>query len=390
MAALKHHILVLGAGISGLQTSLSLLQRGHRVTIIATHIPGHFSPSYTSPWAGGHWRSHAGISLSDESLRSYDSRTYQAWTEMLNSASASLAENNTRKFEAEMGIGFRQARYYWGKDIAETEGRDGTGIWFRDLVAEFGLLYLEEMREEGKEKAPESALMGIKYKSICFDPPKYLLYLFKKVQDLGGKVIKASVATALGLPGFVKSAQTILAESEVEDAFAVVDCTGLAARQFLENEEAEKLYPIRGQTILVKGEAEMTRTFVGLPGAPESEMLYVVPRPGSGTTILGGCKQVGNWSDKVDEKLNERIVAGMKRFGLADELRGDDGEFEILSYQVGFRPGMKGGPRVEIEKKEKIEGAWVLHNYGHAGGGYQNSVGCAEEVARLLESLTAT
>jgi glycine/D-amino acid oxidase-like deaminating enzyme len=130
----------------------------------------------------------------------------------------------------------------------------------------------------------------------------------------------------------------------------------------------------------------MTRTFVVLPDAPESEMLYVVPRPGSGTTILGGCKQVGNWSVEVDQELNERIVAGMKKFGLADELRGEDGQFEILSYQVGFRPGRKGGPRVEIEG----EGVWVLHNYGHAGGGYQNSVGCAEEVVRLLEALTTT
>jgi D-amino-acid oxidase len=83
-------------------------------------------------------------------------------------------------------------------------------------------------------------------------------------------------------------------------------------------------------------------------------MLYVVPRPGTGTTILGGCKQVGNWSEEVDKELNERIVARMKRFGLCDELRGQGGDFEVLSYQVGFRPGRTGGPRVEVEDKGRL------------------------------------
>lgn len=387
MAAAKKNILVLGAGISGLQTSLSLLQRGHSVTMIAAHIPGELSPTYTSPWAGGHWRSHAGTSPSDVALRAYDSRTYQAWKQMLSTAHAGLDSKRRREIEEEMGIGFREARYYWGKDITETEGRDGRGIWFRDVVDEFGVLDLERTREAGVEKVPETAVMGIEYKSICFDPPKYLLYLFGKVQELGARVFKTSVNTSAGLAGVVNSCKDILRKEEMGEIFAMVNSTGIAARHFLEKDEAEKLFPIRGQTILVKGEAEMTRTFVGLPDAPESEMLYVVPRPGSGTTIIGGCKQVGNWSEGVDDQLNKRIVERVKKFGLCDELRGDDGKFEILSYQVGFRPGRKGGPRVEIEGKDKVDGVWVVHNYGHSGGGYQNSVGCAEEVVRFLESL---
>jgi len=306
---------------------------------------------------------------------------------MLNTAQANLEKNEIDKIETEMGIGFRPARYYWGKDIAETEGRDGRGIWFRDVVAKFGVMDLEEMTTNEVGKAPETTVMGIRYKSICFDPPKYLLYLFKMVQQLGVRVIKVSVDTTSGLSGVVKSCKAIL-EKEVSDkAFAIVNCTGLATRHFLGEGEAEKLFPIRGQTILVKGEAEMTRTFIRLPDAPDTEMLYVVPRPGSGTTILGGCKQVGSWSEEVDEELNRRILSGIRRFGLCNELRGKDGEFKVLSYQVGFRPGRKGGPRVEIEGQERLGGVWMVHNYGHSGAGYQNSVGCAEEVVRLLKSL---
>jgi D-amino-acid oxidase len=256
------------------------------------------------------------------------------------------------------------------------------------VVAGFDVLDLDEMRKNGREKVPENAVMGIRYKSICFNPPKYLDYLFKNVQELGVKVIKISVDTASGLSGVVRSVKVVLGKNGLDEVFAMVNCTGLAGRHFLENDEAKLLFPIRGQTILVKGEAEMTRTLVGIPDAPESEMLYVVPRPGTGTTILGGCKQVGNWSEEVDKELNERIVARMKRFGLCDELRGQGGDFEVLSYQVGFRPGRTGGPRVEVEDKGKIDGIWVVHNYGHSGAGYQNSIGCAEEVLRLLEPLS--
>jgi D-amino-acid oxidase len=40
-----------------------------------------------------------------------------------------------------------------------------------------------------------------------------------------------------------------------------------------------------------------------------------------------------------------------------------------------------GGPRVE---KENIEGAWVVHNYGHAGYGYQSGWGSAWEAEKLV------
>ena len=118
MTTPKDHVIVLGAGISGLQTSLSLLQAGYRVTIIAQHTPGEFSPDYTSPWAGGHWRSHAGTSPADAPQRSFDARTYQAWTTMLNNAYAGANAAKKLELEKEMGIGFRECRYYWGKDDA--------------------------------------------------------------------------------------------------------------------------------------------------------------------------------------------------------------------------------------------------------------------------------
>lgn len=52
MAIPPREIAVLGAGIIGLQTALTLLESGFDVTIIAEYWPGDVDINYTSPQAG--------------------------------------------------------------------------------------------------------------------------------------------------------------------------------------------------------------------------------------------------------------------------------------------------------------------------------------------------
>lgn len=263
-----------------------------------------------------------------------------------------------------------------GKESEETSGLDGSGLWWSkpSVVDDFHVL--------GESERPRDSVMGVRYSSICINVPRYLAYLLERVQELGARIIKAEVETNGGLEDVVRDAKR---KAEVDGVWAFVNCTGLSARHFLDRKEAEKLYPIRGQTLLVRGEARMARTYTGFSGETE-ELLYVIPRPGSETTILGGCKQVGNWSTEVDGSLSRRILERVSEYGLAEELRtAEDGGFEVLSTQVGFRPGRKGGPRVEVEGR--VGGSWLVHSYGHAGAGYQNSVGCAEYVVELIRRL---
>ena len=260
-------------------------------------------------------------------------------------------------------------------------------------VKGFEVLDLEKERKiQGGENIPDGAIFGIKYQSVCIDIPQYLSFMLRRVKEEGVRVIKAFVDNSNGLEGVVKGAKGVLIENDgsfnEESVFALINCTGLGARNFVGPEEAAKLFPVRGQTILVKGEASKARSYVGF--GELDELVYVIPRPGSGTTILGGCKEVGNWNAAVDEGLNKRIVERVKSSALAEELKtGEHMEFEVVSYQVGLRPGRKGGPRVEIEKKGngKVGGVWVIHSYGHGGGGYQCSAGCGERVAEIVAGL---
>jgi D-amino-acid oxidase len=56
----------------------------------------------------------------------------------------------------------------------------------------------------------------------------------------------------------------------------------------------------------------------------------------------------------------------------------------IVRHAVGLRPLREKGVRLE---KERIGEGWVVHNYGHAGYGYQVSYACARDVIKLVEEL---
>lgn len=209
------------------------------------------------------------------------------------------------------------------------------------------------------------------YKAASINVPPYLLYLQERGRRLGVNVIKARLDTSRGFSAALQEAENFASSSGRPACF--VNATGLGARKLCGD---EAMYPIRGQTVLVKGEAAATVTRIG-PGYGGA---YVIPRPGSGTTILGGTKEEGVWDERPDEAVTERILR-LNSWQMPELLTGRDGGFEVLSVQCGLRPGRRGGPRLEAES---VGGRRVVHAYGHAGAGYQNSVGSARRVVVLV------
>lgn len=100
--------------------------------------------------------------------------------------------------------------------------------------------------------------------------------------------------------------------------------------------------------------------------------------------MLGGSYQKGNWDSQIDPNLAIRI---MKRaVQLCPALTGGKGieHLSVIRHGVGLRPLRDGGPRIE---KERINGHWVVHNYGHGGYGYQSSYGSSQDVVKLVEEV---
>ncbi|TGO29211.1 hypothetical protein BPAE_0017g00170 [Botrytis paeoniae] len=386
-------ILILGGGISGLQTAVSLLTSSpnnqtpqYRITLIAKYLPGDKNENYCSPWAGADLRSHASkpsASITekrngnekedkDRRLRKWEERTYRKWKSM-------IIEDEDEKKAKGMGIGLTPSIYYLGSTYHGSE-IDEAGVWFEDVVG--GYRELDVGLEENKLKGSlgEGVRKGVQF------------------ETLGGSIIRGEIETNEGLDGVVRGCRDMFAGEKTD---ILINCTGLSAAKFMEEKEAEKMFPVRGQVLLVKGETRVCKTFVGDLGERGDELLYVIPRPGSGRSVVGGVKETNNWNANPDHELSSRIIQRLKDIGWAEDLQNEKGEIEVLDTYVGFRPGRKGGARVEIEgmgvegdderdgkgKAKKIEGVYVIHNYGHASGGYQCSIGCAEEVVELVRGL---
>jgi len=231
----------------------------------------------------------------------------------------------------------------------------------------------------------EGVASAATFTSVSINVPKYLSYLLRKIREHDGVVVRAALPVEQGLDAALKEAIKICASAQrvgtntngKVDVF--VNATGLGARTLVPD---PAVYPIRGQVVLVRGEAKQVTTCQGIDASGEKYIAYVIPRIGGGRTVLGGCNEKGRWSGEVDEDMTSKILERAK--ALCPELL-ENGEFEGLRVVVGLRPARKGGARMEMEVRGGIEGRkTVVHAYGHAGAGFQNSVGVAREVVQLV------
>ena len=252
-------------------------------------------------------------------------------------------------------------------------------MWFAPYVKNFRVLSIDDepVRSVNERAGPDGAKIkqACAYSAVAINVSQYLLYLQERARKARAEVIKARLPVNAGLDAALKAAEGLALEKGRGKASLFVNATGLGAAKLVGD---EAVYPIRGQTVLVKGEAPSIFTRSGTETGS-----YCIPRPGSGTTILGGTKEVGNWSETPDPAVTDRILRQAKP-NMPHLLTGPDGGFEVVSVQCGLRPGRTGGARIETEVLGG-SGRQVVHAYGHAGGGYQNSIGSARLVVKLVK-----
>ena len=229
---------------------------------------------------------------------------------------------------------------------------------------------------------PAGAATGARFMTFAINVPKYLLHLRSALEARGVKFVRATLPLSHGISHACEAATTAagVRHSPGRGKGTVVNALGIAAGELC-NDDA--VYPIRGQTLLLNGEAHECVTRQTKEG-----LSYLIPRPGSGTTILGGVNEANVWrvSEEEGQNVTEGILARAEGLGAPYEnLKGADGRAQVLRVNSGVRPARKGGARVEREMISDGERKWtVVHAYGVGGAGYQNSVGLGDEVARLV------
>ncbi|KAL3458162.1 POT family-domain-containing protein [Aspergillus heterothallicus] len=338
----RDSIVILGAGIIGLNVALELSRRGYgrHVTVVAKDLPGDIHVDYTSPWAGANF---SGISGNDPNALRWDKAGYLSLMELID-----------RGAEEAKYLSKTKSTEYWDEQPNPEKIASVTE-------------YLRDVQVVPKAELPEGVSFGLRFTTITLNAPAHCQHL----------------KSLLSKPGY-GSVQFVRREvSSIQDAFLspdsklVFNCIGNKAKT-LSGVQDTKCYPTRGQIVLAKA-----------PSVNENMMrhgkdyeTYIIPRPLSDSTvILGGYLQKGDADSRIREYETKSIL--QRTGGLLPVLT--NGETQILKVAVGFRPSREGGARVEREDMQA--GRTVVHNYGAGGTGYQAGMGMAQDAVGLAQEV---
>ncbi len=148
---------------------------------------------------------------------------------------------------------------------------------------------------------------------------------------------------------------------------AIVNCTGLAARELCDD---DRIYPLFGQIAIAEvGSVPFDVTITD--DRDPDHIFYVIPRRGE--LVLGGCSRPypPGAPIEIDRALTPRVLDQARALGLAVGA--------VRTVRAGLRPY-----RLEVRLERDRHEPRVVHNYGHGGAGFTLCRGCAEDVAALL------
>uniref|UniRef100_A0A060TIC4 ARAD1D37642p n=1 Tax=Blastobotrys adeninivorans TaxID=409370 RepID=A0A060TIC4_BLAAD len=329
---------IVGSGIIGLYTAYILVKRNvGPITIVAQHMPGDYSTFYTSPWAGANFSFASG---DDPRNWEFDRKSYTYFDTL------------SQELGPEAGIKKYPAYDLWHDFYPNP-----------DKLAHLQQ-YVQDYRQVPKDQLPPNTVYGLKYTTYNLNTVRLLRSLKQYLEKRGVKFVQ----TKLG---------------HIDQAFSyphsdvVFNCTGIGART-LPGVEDQKVYPIRGQVVLVKTKHPVQSNYS--LDHKDDTVTYIIPRAGpEGHTILGGYYQPNNWCGDTFKHMTESIIERTAQ--LCPEIK--RGEIEIVRECTGLRPGREGGVRIELEPRPK---GTLIHNYGAGGCGYQSGYGMALEAVDLVYS----
>ena len=313
--------LVIGAGVAGLTTAISLAEAGLVTQVVTAQPPSRT----TSAAAGAIWGP----------VRCGPPQRCLEWARTGLSVLSELA--------AEPTAGVRQVS---GREVAAEPASPPQ--WLDLLPGGVRMCHAGEL--------PEGFASGWSYTAPVVTMPVYLDYLLARFRACGGTVSVAAVSSLAS------------ADGPVADAPVVVNCSGIGARDLVPDPE---VVPVRGQVVVLRNpgieEFYIDHTLHG------TDYVYLFPH--GDLVLLGGTAEDGAWDLAARPAVTERIVRDCS--AVFPRLR----EAEIVEHRVGLRPCR---PSVRLDAADLGGGRVLWHNYGHGGGGVTLSWGCAREITEAV------
>ena len=238
---------VIGCGVSGLTTAVSLRRAGIDAHIVARELPAD-TVSYV---AGAIWGPTT-VEPQDRT-RAWALRSREVFTE--------LAANDATGVAPMVHVDLKR------EPIARTWGEDTP--------------YVDRLHGED---VPPGYATALRVRGLRIDPPIYLQWLMDTFRTEGGSIILAAVDRL-----------------EQCEGDAIVNCSGLGSRQLADD---QTMYPIRGQSVAVANpglDSGITDE------SDQGRIAYIYLR--STELFLGGTRDPDNLDPEPDPTIRERILA---------------------------------------------------------------------------------
>lgn len=402
----KPHIVVVGGGVIGLSIAISLLDSSEpcNVSLLSHELPdsnAKYSAEYASAWAGAH---HVSAPANDREVQ-WDLATFETLVKLEAQGRSSWLRGgrNTKPL-----VWVRQLELFANPAVTKTElqGQKILSTYPRYVQCKTENTFpAQDSWNEVFSRAPELPWRSAhSFDTLDIDVTVYLPALAQRFKDLGGHFVRCnekltSLSTCLDK---VKNTMPW----EWTKASGLFVATGLGTRHFSElSFDANNLFPVRGQTVLVNAPwMHMSTAPSKVPALSRTNEngerdLYLIPRA-QGRVIVGGTRLPNDADPSPREDTTRAILSRAVRMCPSlvppqkRELRGNQSleqHVDILSVNVGLRPARKGGPL--LERSERVEqqliqsaetDVKVVLAYGFGGYGYQNSWGAAFEARSIM------
>ncbi|ETS78835.1 hypothetical protein PFICI_08688 [Pestalotiopsis fici W106-1] len=367
----SHHVLVVGAGVTGLTSAWLLLDRGYKVTILSKEWPTFTKEQrLTSQIAGAMWEfptAPCGPRLKPDNLarlREYALQSYDVYLQ--------LAQDT----ELAPDFGVRVRKILCGAPYAIAE----------DEVERERVEAIEQARIPGfrhdKSLIEAYNLSGgvvvdtFEYQTPIIDSDQAIKFILNLVKAKG-----AQLATGEVKGDFLSHEQELLQQYNAD---VIVNATGLDAQTTASD---TSLYAGRGGLLRVVNDG---KTFPKIEHAlvvnnkdhMDYNIVFVVPR-NENTLILGTFTEEGETENSLTENSPAMVEMRAKCERILPQLKDAKLEPEYPIAQ-GIRPMRRDD--VRIEKESRRAGSRIVHAYGHGTEGWSLAWGSALEVAGLVAS----
>ncbi len=288
MATTKENIHILGGGVIGLTTAVTLQQIGYSVNIVTQRD----AQNTVSGVAAAIWFPY----------KAYPMKEVNEWS-----------------------------LYSYNKYL-ELEKDGNTGVSFipftiveKETTAPSWLASLPKGLKPTKNKTRYNGVDSIAYTALfpLIETPLFIKYLQNQFMELGGKV----------------QYETITSIEDLDPGITYINCLGLGAAKIFNDPD---MYPIQGQIVKLEPNADIKGLSIEYPiDSFEDEHLYIIPR--SDCIVVGGSSVNNNFSTVADEKRTQRILN--RAYSIVPELK----KLKILDSVVGLRPGRS---RIKLSKDD--------------------------------------